>query len=150
MLTFFAYCHRRVRHVSEILCRFIHVSRSRHTPQSLGVGGTKHPNQTNQCAPSPGCFESSQDQSAQDLTTDPACPTCMLRPTVTPLPTAGECLAAPVHPTRRCTGPNIGGVPAHAIRHANDGSGAIHDLQTHGPTTIPLPSAAWYMTSDLI
>lgn len=57
------------------------------------------------------------------------------------MPPPGECLATDLRPTIRHTRSDTDRVPAHAIRHANDGVGSIHDLQAHGPTTVPLPGS---------
>jgi hypothetical protein len=53
----------------------------------------------------------------------------------------GESRAATIQPTTRFSESRADRLSAHAIRHADDGLGPIHDLQAHGPTTVPLPGS---------
>ena len=57
------------------------------------------------------------------------------------MPPPGECRATDLRPTIRQTRSGTDRVPTHAIRHADAGLGSIHDLQAHGPTTVPLPGS---------
>jgi hypothetical protein len=84
---------------------------------------------------------SAKDRCVQDSAANPAWPRRHHDPIVTHIPSPGECRAAAIHPTFQRTGPNINGVPAHALRHAVDGSGPIHDLQAHSQSAIPLPGS---------
>lgn len=59
------------------------------------------------------------------------------------MPPPGECRATDLRPTIRHTRSGTDRVPAHGIRHADDGLGSIHDLQAYGPTGIPLPGSHW-------
>lgn len=76
-----------------------------------------------------------------DLSSNPARPSCPPRPTVATIPPPGECRATPLRLTDRLSRSIVDCVSAHAIRHADDGPGSIHDLQAHGPTTVPLPGS---------
>ena len=58
------------------------------------------------------------------------------------MPPPGECRATVIRPTIRITRSSTDRVSAHAIRHADDGLGTIHDLQAHRPTAVPLPRSS--------
>ncbi len=76
-----------------------------------------------------------------DLSANPACPRRPQRPTVAYIPPPGDCRATDLCPTPGNTGSSFDRVSTHAIRHADDWLGTIHDLQAHGPTTVPLPGS---------
>jgi hypothetical protein len=87
------------------------------------------------------CSDSESPVRAQDLSANPACPRRPQRPTVAYMPPPGDCRATNLRPTPGNTGSSIDRVSTHAIRHADDWLGPIHDLQAHGPTTVPLPGS---------